>query len=349
MRLAFVIQLPFRFRVGEFYRHRFLYRDRYFEILIRNQLTLSSETQLHKVLSGGKQYNELWTETLIVIEKPKIDDDTLNDLRNWDPDKEDQLPIRTTGDVFEAMGALNCFVIAYATATNQLFGGRPLRLFRPHEFFDHLRWQVVIVYPPGKRVTDEDCRKIFDLKPEKELVSHGPVIGEMYDLPANKLAVSIEKALSRQNDFIHYEVAFEAKSKMAVGDYAGALLMAVAALEGAHAAFIQHELGSKLAHSNDKHLSDEFLKELGMSLCNRLTPYLFMDETERPPPELIKKCGFGIRIRNEIMHALKNKRGQYRLGTRTNKDLSEAYSAVLKTYNYYVAAIEKRLEAPTYE
>jgi hypothetical protein len=111
-------------------------------------------------------------------------------------------------------------------------------------------------------------------------------------------------------------LAFEAKTKMVSGDYLGALLMAVAALEGVHGAFVNHSLGKLLPvdrSGDDKDLEELFIKELGFSLCNKLTPYLFMDASERPDKELIKKASLAIKYRNEVMHALRNDSGKYRI------------------------------------
>jgi hypothetical protein len=68
-----------------------------------------------------------------------------------------------------------------------------------------------------------------------------------------------------------------------------------------------------------------------------------MEQGERPDPELISKAGHGLKMRNEIMHSLQNKRGEYRIRTRSNKEISDAYSAVLKVYEHYISALAKRV------
>ena len=84
------------------------------------------------------------------------------------------------------------------------------------------------------------------------------------------------------------------------------------------------------------------LREAGLSAFYQLTPVLFMDEAERPSPEDLDACGKGITIRNHIMHS-SSKRGKYKIRNATNKDINQAYGAVLRVYGSYVAAIEKRL------
>ena len=66
-----------------------------------------------------------------------------------------------------------------------------------------------------------------------------------------------------------------------------------------------------------------------------------MDAAERPPQDLIQKAATAVKYRNEVMHALRNSSGAYRIRTRTNADLSDAFSAVLQLYDFYRKAFEK--------
>lgn len=341
IRFAYVIRLPFRLRVGRFYRASLAFRKHSFEISLRNRIVSPPNIPIEKVISSVESYDELWTDALVVIQNPKLDERAIERVRNWDPE-EGNFPLLAIGHEFEAMQALNHFIIAYATTTKNVFGGTPLRLFRSPEFFDFRKVGITIIGPAEEALTDEDITNILNWRPNIKMRSLGAIQGDLHDFQVEDLA-AIEKAMALQKDFIFFEAAFEAKSKIIIGDYVGALLMSVVALEGVQAALVQHELGLRLSHSKDKQLPDEFLKELGLSLCNRLTPYLFMTAEERPSPELIQECAIGIKFRNEIMHALKNRAGEYRLRTRTNKEISEAYSAVLKVYDCYVSALKKRL------
>ena len=123
--------------------------------------------------------------------------------------------------------------------------------------------------------------------------------------------------------------------------------MAVAALEGVHAAFVEEVLSSRLPSDAEPSLPDDFLRELGMTLCNRLTPYIFMEPHERPAADLIAKAERALKFRNEVMHSLRNRRGTYRTRTRTNRELTDAYSATLKVYESYQAAFEQRAREPS--
>jgi hypothetical protein len=102
---------------------------------------------------------------------------------------------------------------------------------------------------------------------------------------------------------------------------------------------VQLVLGSKLPEA-DAPLADKFLQGLGMALCNKLTPYIFMTPETRPDPALISSADLALRYRNEILHGLRNRRGMYRRRLRSNQELSAAYSATLKLCNCYRVAFE---------
>jgi len=342
IRFGFLIKLPFRIRLGCFYRQQFEYKGNNFEIILYNKIAFPKGTELHKVLLSGKSFNSLWTEAFIIIKNPQIEDDIIEKLKQWESSEESIPPNNPMKSIFLSMEALNHFITAYSTATNQLFGGSALRVFRTYDFIDSLYLDVQIYYPAEEKITDEDILKVFNLKFEREFVTTGTSTGELYDLENDKITEVISQHMRRQENFIHYELAFEAKTKMVAGDFKVALLLAVAALEAAHSAFIQGELWKRLPEDSQA-TPEDFIKELGMTLCNDISPFLFLSDEERPPTDLIQKARNGIKYRNEIMHALQNRKGEYRIRNRTNKDISEAYSAVLKVYSYYVKAIEKRL------
>jgi hypothetical protein len=240
-------------------------------------------------------------------------------------------------------------------AKSSMGGEEPLRLIQTEpsagigDINTCIYWNITILWPVGITLSDEMFCKMFELMPPREHDAISMVQGPISDL-SNAELTNIDRVLAFQEESICPELAFEATSKYLHGDPKGGLLMAVAALEGAHAALVQRELMSRLSHLEKKSLlekrgslADEYLIRLGMSSCIRLTPYLLMDEVERPPDTLIQKCSLGITIRNEIMHAKTNNRGPS-IRTRSFQEISEAYSAVLKMYEYYIAALERRIE-----
>jgi hypothetical protein len=354
---AFIVRLPFRLRVGSFHRHCLKLGRQHFEIALHNHVVLPEGTSLREIMADigkkGLSVNVLNTDAIVAIKDPEVSEDTLNKLSRRHLDKD---IVVSTGSVFKAIEALNRFIVAYATATRSWHGGEPLRRLQTQptagisDLNKYVAWHITILWPAGKDLPDSVFHKMFKLMPPHEKQAMGSVTGPISDLPAAELA-NIDKVLSLQEESIYLELAFEARSKYFLGDPKGGLLMAVAALEGAHAALVQYELMSRLSHKGKKKLSKslaslpgEYLMRLGMSNCIYLTPYAMMDETEGPPDSLIQECARGLTIRNEIMHAKTNKQGQPLIRTRSFQEISEAYSAILKMYEYYIAALERRAE-----
>jgi hypothetical protein len=337
-----LVELPFRLRLGDFYRHAFAFRGGRYEVVFRNRTSVPRGTGLEAILGRRGSFDYLWTEALVVVRHPSISDEGLGRLQTWSPSEGEMPPVSLVASGFKAMEALNHFLVAYSTSSGEIFGGKPLRLFRTPEFLDFVTWEISIFCEPDYDFTDEEYLELFDIKADREIAASDQMYGDLDDLDLGEVQPLIEESLRLQETYVHHELAFEAKTKMVAGDYVGALLLAVAALEGAHAALVQLELESRLEGSG-RDLPDEFLRELGMSLCNKLTPFLFMNASQRPTVEQIRAADCGLRIRNDIMHSLKNRRGEYRIRTRTNREISDAYSAVLTMYGLYATALGSRV------
>jgi hypothetical protein len=207
-----------------------------------------------------------------------------------------------------------------------MWGGQPLQAMTVHQYMNNIAWEIALIGIPLSHWTGETINELFDLKADKEFRVTASLTGEMSVLPAEKLA-GIGEAIDRLNSFYFYELA-------------------VAALEGVHGAFVTNVLEQTLPADRtgeDKNLEENFIKELGFSLCNKLTPHLFMDVTERPPQDLIQKAATAVKYRNEIMHALRTSSGSYRIRSRTNAELSDAFSGVLQLYDFYRKAFEKAI------
>jgi hypothetical protein len=346
---AFIINVPFRFRVSSPFHSHFQSQGNEYDLWIINKPMEVTEPgmRLHSLVRQGGKVEDFWSTVAIVPNKGKITIDELAIVQNCHGNVDSVALESRTGQSFPAMQALNAFIIGYHIATGEMWGGHPLQAMTVDEYMNRLSWEVNIIGIPLSYWTSDTINNLFDLKGGRAGQVSATLSGEMFDLPADKLA-GIGQAIERLNTFYFYELAFESKAKMVSSDYIGALLMAVAALEGVHGAYVSHVLEAKLPTGrtgDDKNLEENFVKELGFSLCNKLTPYLFMETTERPPQELIQKAATAVRYRNEVMHALRNSSGAYRIRTRTNAELSDAYSAVLQLFDCYRKAFETAMAA----
>jgi hypothetical protein len=351
IRVAFVVRLPFRVRLGML--RRYVYDDQ-FEIWIRNKVDLPPGTTFQQAMphmktgEGRLQPDLLFSEALILNRKVKVNSDSLEAVRRT-TNKDGVLPIECDKKYFLALKVLNDFLVAFHTATKEMFGGTAISRLSNMEFFNRLRFEITLICPAGAEVDAELAEELLNSRVEREVLGVQQFAGEWGDVAEDRLAL-IQKALELQERFIFHEFAFEAKSRMVEQDYVGALLYAVVAFEGAHAAYLKLGLDRKFSFITDERErgkvvdehAERLLKEAGISAVYRLTPVLFMDEEERPSEEELEQCGKGITMRNEIMHSLA-KKGQYKLRNRTAAKLTEAFSGVLKVYDRFVAAIEKRV------
>jgi hypothetical protein len=342
---AFALRMPFRFRVSSPYHCHFENRGARYDIWIRNGPIPESASgiALHPLIRNGGTVEDLWSMVMVIPNKSGVTEAEVGAVRRCDGNVDGLQFGSRHKQFFPVMQALNAFIIGYQSATGEMFGGHALQLMTTCEYMNSIAWEITLVGIPLSHWSSDTIHKLFDLKAAREFRTGGSLTGELFDLPGEKLS-AIPQAIDRLNDFYFYELAFEAKTKMVSEDYVGALLLAVAALEGAHGAFVTTVLGSRLPTDrtgDDKNLEDSFLKELGFSLCNKLTPYLFMDAAERPTDEVIQSAATAVKYRNEIMHSLRNSAGHYRIRTRTNAELCDAYSGALILYDLYRKALEK--------
>ena len=120
----------------------------------------------------------------------------------------------------------------------------------------------------------------------------------------------------------------------------GALLYAVFALEAAHGSLVQDRLAKLIPNGKGDGLAASMLREQGLTTMYQVTPYLFMDASDRPTPEMIDECSKGITMRNELAHGLKSK-GKYKIRNRSDGEMQKAYSAVIKMARLYMTVLEK--------
>ncbi|MGO9375541.1 MAG: hypothetical protein ACLQBD_26105 [Syntrophobacteraceae bacterium] len=293
----------------------------------------------HALIPKGGKASDLWTDVALILHQADVTEEELEKLRNCEGQKKCfSVPSSRHSPV--ARQALNSYIMAYGEVTGELFRGQPLRTLGETDFFMSVYRDIPLVGYSMEYWTPETIHTLFDLKP----VIGEQIRGVLHDLPSDKLN-GITECIERQSDFIFYELAFEAEARWVAYDRIPALLMAVAALEGVHGAFVTHMLGSRLPKDADR-LAEQFIKELGMSFCNEVIPHLLMSEDDRPPAELIKKVSLALGYRNEIMHALRNKQGTYKIKTRTSNQIGEAYASVMQMYDYYRIAFEKLPRPP---
>jgi hypothetical protein len=252
---------------------------------------------------------------------------------------------------FAAHSALNDAIVAYHSATQVLFGGHAVERIFQHEWFDRLRYVHMVLCPPDYELSASDIVEIFDTRGEREFIqTGGQFSGELTDLDEATLA-KVPEFVQRHRRFLFYQFALDAKARMVESDYVSAILFAVVALEGVHAALLQICLDRNLKNAipdQDERAkiveekANKLLLDVGLSEMVEITSLVFLSDSDRPNFDDIRACKVGIKIRNEIMHALA-KKGQYKLRNRTNGQIADAYGDVFKVYQHFAGIIERLL------
>lgn len=334
---AISIHLPFRLRIRGRYRCSFGHHGYQFDLWTENQVDLPGEGEHfnpEKLIPEGNQISDLWTNVVLILLNPVIEQEELTALHNCNGNfSKFLLPGSRFSPIMHL--ALNSFIMAYGDVSGGLLRGNDLRMLNAKEFFESVYSEVTLVGIPSESWNRDNITSLFE-----EHGWGGKGIAQIpQDLPLESLS-GISECIERQSNFLFYELAFEAETRWFAHDRVSSLLMAVAALEGVHGAFVTHTLQSRLPSNIDtSKLSEDFIRGLGMSLCNELSPYLLMPDDVRPPAEVISKASLGLKYRNEIMHALRNKKG-YRIKTRTAREIEEGFLAVMELYYYYRTAFE---------
>ena len=353
---AFILTLPFRLRTGIFFSVPI---DDSFEVIFRNVLDIPHGTpadDVDKLMWEGKRFRareQFFTEALVLDKRPRLSEDFRHKFISYITDRDDSRMPDTDARHFQAMTSLNDAIVGYHHATNALLGGTVVERLTTPVFFHCLRYLHTIVCPSEYVLSRSELVAVLDARGQRSFTQlEGQfTTSQLDDVPAQEL-VDIQGYVQLHQRFLFYQFALDAKSKMAVQDFVSAVLFAVIALEGVHSALLQMRLDRRMATSvtdsdarakQAEVTGNRLLKDIGIRESLDITSLLFLDAHERPTEDEMKQCKLGIRIRNEIMHALA-KKGQYRLRNRTNQEISKAYSSVLKVFNHFANIVERDTE-----
>jgi len=353
---GFILTLPFRLRTGKFF---FVQVGNSFDVIFRNCLNIPCGTtpdEVHGLMWEGKKFRpreQFFTEALLIDKNVAVTTEFREEFIAFMEGAGDQKMPGSKARYFQAIISLNDAIVGYHHATNSLFGGTVIERLTPPTFFERLRYLHTIVCPSGYELSQTDFVEILDARGERQFTQmEGQfATSQLDDVPAEQLA-RIQQYTKLHQQFLFYQFALDAKSKMVEQDFITAILFAVVALEGVHSALLQIRLDRRMAASitdaatrakQVETTANRMLKNIGLSESLEITSLLFLDAEDRPPEDEMRNCKLGVTIRNEIMHALA-KKGQYRLRNRTNKQITEAYSSVLNIFNCFTAIVERDTE-----
>lgn len=346
VRFGLIVRLPFRIRVSSLTRIDPI--DNEAEVWFHNRVAIPKGSHLPKILydlrdNQDNGYAALWSQAVVLLTKPKLVDGVIDAMREGSTGN-----LGIGGNYFQAIQVLNEVIYGYADVTKSLFGGAPLRFLTDMDFFQGLYLEFAFLAPRDYAITAKDMQEVLDWRPDREVVAlGGQLTGEMEDLDPGALS-QLATSIGRFREHAFYELAFKARTAMLDREPIIALVLACAALEGAHAALLRTSLSPALgAYSKGAEgLIDSLLREQGIYTLIQLTACVFMDAGHSLTPDKLERCLGALIIRNDIVHA-KQKKGMYKLRAHSFKDLSEAYSAVMDVYQIFVDAVGIRSDKAT--
>ncbi|MBN2215884.1 MAG: hypothetical protein JW719_00775 [Pirellulales bacterium] len=289
-------------------------------------------------------YDEYWhyrTKAVVILHNAKITPELLNAIRSTDSRVQ---PEFSNGQL--ALEVLNRSIVAYAVETRQLFGLRVLSPLTTSQFHNQIIAGLLLVGYKGSQFAESDILELLSFGIDLPLdETHYEVwSGDIDDLPTIDQS-RIQKLLSSHEENLHHELMFTAKNLMVQQQYATALVVAIAAVETVHGAFMRNALGRVLPNEEAERsrLINDFMREQGFYALVRMSPYLFLEQNERPLPEDVARCTRGIEIRNAIMHGLVRK-GKFKMRQYSFEDYSDGYKGAIALYKAFSDALEKRRE-----
>ena len=78
---AFLLNLPYRLRLGSLYRQSVKFPGRTLELVIRNKILVSPDSGHEDVISQPRQTEQLSTQAMVIRSRPRIDGEKLNAMR----------------------------------------------------------------------------------------------------------------------------------------------------------------------------------------------------------------------------------------------------------------------------
>ena len=350
IRVAYISKLPYRLRVGTFKRYPIKGNT---EVILNNTLDFPKEATEEQQIEYMQQQEKHHTNLLVLTPPTKVSNQEILELRREDEMLASSLGMLVPG-IYSDRGNTSAMFMNTEPEIAAIFKHlmsvyyhttRLKSTLNELRNYDHYHWhyQILITCPSNHVFNREEIDKLFSLCSLSLLTASGGVIPDLHDFD-DAVLDALGGLLSSKPNFMFYQFALEAHSRFLGGDRLIGLLMLMIAYEGANAAFVHTVLEKRMARTPKKvhNAVDDYLRNVGLTQLNRMTPYLLMDPFERPSDIEIEGCHVAIETRNAIMHAKSSHLGDYKVNQFTDVKLWEDYQSVKIVYEKYVAAIERR-------
>jgi hypothetical protein len=279
----------------------------------------------------------------------------------WARTGQEQRPITTIRNIFQASAALNRLLVACNAASPKIFSGEEFKKIYDYDLLigGLLATEDIIIASKGFSFSREEAESILSSIPTMNVrlnrwADSGQTVSE-------ETRHEVQEILSKYLDrMLLYEMLFEAKSK-ARTDLRGALIQAAMAFENAIWLILEFELERKflevrrllkdepereiLSGKYIKNTIEEFSRELGLTSLIKTLPYLFFNGNEMLlKPIEIRDAVSAISARNKLIHSKKTMADDYYWSEFKQEDLGKHYSTLYKLTLKLIPLIKKRID-----
>ncbi len=342
---ATVIRLPFRLCTGSLFRLKDPDRETC-SLWFRNRSTVPFGSGPEGVLSSGffdilrVDPERLMTDAVLLTKPVYFRPGEFEALQSMDVGK--------IGPASFAIPGLN--FLNEAIAAHQMVRLGPYvsglgavwpRILTNKEIFARILCEVILIAKPNRALEDKDITDIFEELDQWPATGSQSLSGDIEDYSEEQL-VELQKTIEKIRSHAFYELRSNAVAAALNDDMTVAIVLACAALEGAHGAFIHFALKEDFDGSDSDYnkFLDSLLRDQGFYSLVQLSVRKFLAYDQRPNTDDLKACLKGITIRNAIMHAGRRKTGVYKIREYSSEELNNGYSGIMAIYQTFKNAVE---------
>lgn len=237
----------------------------------------------------------------------------------------------------ETLKPLNALIVLYRVLCGQEIQFNRVRRVLRKDFFGRQTYELHAfsrLYEPTdfSRV----CMALEDAKP---MPAEPFQIGGFLKDISTETVIKLQNQLSNGTQYAYYLFALQAQDYIHQTDYLNALLYSVIALENAHSELIEHVAETKASSAKSRKWAQELIRNAGISAMIRLTPFLFMEQENRPADDIISGVVRAIEIRNELAHAKRDSNRNLKI----DGHISDVLLPLVENVFCYINAIARHL------
>lgn len=341
VRTATIVRLPFHLCTGSIFQ--IVDPDNeLLQIWLRNKLSIPHDVDIHEALSTRTSPDNYFTDALIINSQPEIRPGEFEAIRTG----------RTSAIGFASLHNPGFRLLNEIIAAHQMVRLGPYitgigalwpRMLTERDVFERILVEVVLLADTDLTIEKDVILRLFESIDQLSFELGGSGTGDIRDYSTEQIA-ALELAVRKVRNHAFYELKTHAIAAMLSGDSIVAIVLACAALEGAHGAFMRLALRDEIPGEDSKFnkFMNGLLREQGFYSLVQLSVRLLMKIEERPSDDELERCLNGVTIRNAVMHASIKGTGKYKIRELSLSEVNDGYRGIMAVYRSFEAAVESR-------